>query len=186
MLSHLAKLILRLFGWRVELKTERLPKCVICIAPHTSNWDFVIGHLVYMAIYKDQRPRFLMKKEWFFFPFSILFKAMGGIPVDRSQHMSLTEQLAAEMQKHDVFRVAITPEGTRKPVKDWKKGFYYMAKGAGVPLQLAFIDGKNKTAGIALTISVTDDEEQDLQKVKDFYSNISPLKKGNFCLPENF
>ena len=186
MLSHLAKLIFRMAGWHVEMTTERLPKCVICIAPHTSNWDFIIGHLVYMAIYKDQRPHFLMKKEWFVFPLKYLFKAMGGIPVDRSRHSSLTEQLAIEISKHKIFRMALTPEGTRKPVKEWKKGFYYMAKGAGVPLQLAFIDGERKTAGIALTLNLSDNEADDLGKIKKFYSTVSPLKKGNFCLPENF
>lgn len=179
-------MVLRMAGWHVEMTTERLPKCVICIAPHTSNWDFIIGHLVYMAIYKDQRPHFLMKREWFVFPLKYLFKAMGGIPVDRSRHSSLTEQLAVEISKHKIFRMALTPEGTRKPVKEWKKGFYYMAKGAGVPLQLAFIDGERKTAGIALTLNLSDNEADDLGKIKKFYSAVSPLKKGNFCLPENF
>ena len=173
-------------GWKSIITEEHPQKYIICLAPHTSNWDFIIGHLVYMAIYKDQRPHFLMKKEWFVFPLKYLFKAMGGIPVDRSRHSSLTEQLAIEISKHRIFRMALTPEGTRKPVKEWKKGFYYMAKGAGVPLQLAFIDGERKTAGIALTLNLSGNEVDDLGKIKKFYSTVSPLKKGNFCLPENF
>ena len=125
MLSHLAKLILRMTGWHVEMTTERLPKCVICIAPHTSNWDFIIGHLVYMAIYKDQRPHFLMKKEWFVFPLKYLFKAMGGIPVDRSRHSSLTEQLAVEISKHRIFRMALTRRNEKTRQKMEKRLLLY-------------------------------------------------------------
>ena len=176
-----------LFGWmgyREEV-TEPFPKkYIIALAPHTSNMDFIIGMLYCHA--KGFTCNFLMKKEWFVFPLKYLFKAMGGIPVDRSRHSSLTEQLAVEISKHRIFRMALTPEGTRKPVKEWKKGFYYMAKGAGVPLQLAFIDGERKTAGIALTLNLSDNEADDLGKIKKFYSTVSPLKKGNFCLPENF
>ena len=186
MLSRLASFLLHISGWHLQMSTSFVPKCVICIAPHTSNWDFVIGNLVYMALYKDERPHFFMKKEWFVFPLGYIFKAMGAVPVDRSRHSSLTDQISAEFSRHEIFRMAVTPEGTRSPNKEWKKGFYYIAKKAGVPIQLAFIDGKTKTVGIAETIEVTDDEAADLKKIKDFYSTISPLRAGKFELPENF
>jgi 1-acyl-sn-glycerol-3-phosphate acyltransferase len=98
----------------------------------------------------------------------------------------MTDAMAETAKQASKFHLCITPEGTRSRVEEWKKGFYYMAKGAGVPLQLAFIDGERKTAGIALTLNLSGNEADDLGKIKKFYSTVSPLKKGNFCLPENF
>ena len=123
MLQRLCKKIL--FDWMgfSENVTETLPaKCVIALAPHTSNWDFIIGKLYTMAI--GQSNHFLMKKEWFFWPLGILMRRMGGIPVHRDKKMKVTDSVAEMARNADVFRVCVTPEGTRKANSEWKKGFY--------------------------------------------------------------
>ena len=104
----ICRALLRWFGWKLGPHNGvELPKCVICVAPHTSNWDFVIGKLFYTSI--GLTAGFLMKKDWFFFPLNLIFKSMGGIPVNRDKRTSLTDQVVEMFQTHDRFQVAITP-----------------------------------------------------------------------------
>ena len=143
----ICRALLRWFGWKLGPHNGvELPKCVICVAPHTSNWDFVIGKLFYTSI--GLTAGFLMKKDWFFFPLNLIFKSMGGIPVNRDKRTSLTDQVVEMFQTHDRFQVAITPEGTRKRVDEWKKGFYYIALKAQVPILIGYMDYGKKEVGI--------------------------------------
>ena len=84
MRKKVCRFILHLLGWKVEVSVPDYPKCVICVAPHTSNTDFFLGKLAYLSI--GRHAGFLIKKDWFFFPLNIIFRSMGGIPVDRSKH----------------------------------------------------------------------------------------------------
>ena len=129
-------------GWKKEVTVDHPEKFIICLAPHTSNWDFVIGQLYMRA--EGFRINFLMKKEWFFWPLGVFFKHIGGIPVWRSKHTSMTDNLAETARKRDSFKLCITPEGTRKPVEDWKKGFYFIALKAGLPILLYGVDYEKK------------------------------------------
>jgi 1-acyl-sn-glycerol-3-phosphate acyltransferase len=138
----ISKLILKLFGWKVVNVPPDIPKCVIALAPHTSNWDFIIGKLAYSSL--GRNAKFLIKKEWFFFPFNLFFKSIGGIPVERDKKNWLTDKLAEEFNKHEKFQLAVTPEGTRKPVKEWRKADYYIALKANVPIVLVGIDYAKK------------------------------------------
>lgn len=178
--------LLKMFGWSVKISVKKEKKCVISVAPHTTNWDFVIGFLGYLSLYGDHRPHFFMKKEWFVFPLGIFFRAIGGIPVDRSHHTSLTDQMADEIKRREVFRMAVTPEGTRSKVTEWKKGFYYIAKKAGVPIQLAYIDGKKKEIGITKTLIPSEDEAVDLKEISIFYKDVTAIKREKFAMPDNF
>ena len=102
----------RLLGWKTNVTVPFHDKCVLCAAPHTSNWDLLIGKLFYGSLGRD--AHFMMKKEWFFFPLNLVFKAMGGIPVNRSKKNSLVDQMAGRFASTRQFNLAITPEGTRK------------------------------------------------------------------------
>ena len=77
MKKAISKALLRLAGWKLGPVVEDVPKCVICVAPHTSNWDFIVGKLFYTSI--GRNASFLIKKEWFFFPFNLLFDWLGGV-----------------------------------------------------------------------------------------------------------
>lgn len=103
-----------------KIITQELPeKYIICMAPHTSNWDLILGQLFAHA--EGIKCNFLMKKEWFFWPLGPIFRKMGGIPVWRSKHTSMTDNLAAEADKRKSFGLCITPEGTRSLNPEWKK-----------------------------------------------------------------
>jgi 1-acyl-sn-glycerol-3-phosphate acyltransferase len=137
-----------------------------------------LGKLFYNAVGK--KSKFLMKKEWFFFPFSILFRSMGGIPVNRHRASSTTKQIAAEFAAHDTFHIAITPEGTRKRTKEWKRGFYYIALKAGVPIQVAYIDYGRKEVGIKATFYPTGDADRDILAIRSMYDGVRGYHDKNF------
>lgn len=170
--------VLRLFGWKIGEIGDSFKKCVICVAPHTSNWDFIIGKLFYTTIGRD--AKFLIKKEWYFFPFNLLFNAIGGIPIDRNQRSSTTEQMVEEFNSRDSFQLAITPEGTRKKTDNWKRGFYFIALEAKVPILLAYLDYQLKEVGIMKTFFPTGDVDADIRLIRACYQD----KEGRH--PENF
>lgn len=178
MKKAISRFILHIIGWKVICTIPDLDKCVICVAPHTSNWDFILGKLAYLSI--GRFAGFLIKKDWFFFPFNLIFKSMGGVPVDRKKKTDLVEQIALQYKKHRRFSVAITPEATRKRNPNWKMGFYYIALKAEVPIVLAYLDYKKKEIGLTQIFYPSGDELSDLKIIKEFYKD----KKGKY--PELF
>lgn len=173
-------LYFRLLGWKAVITVPHYRKCVICAAPHTSNWDLVIGELFYCALGK--KASFLMKREWFFFPLGYLFRAIGGIPVDRKRKTSLVEQMAQRFAESRDFHLAITPEGTRKPNREWKRGFYYIAQKAQVPIVLIGIDYPSRTITATRTFTPSDDVERDMNEIKQYFSNFRGKNPENFVL----
>lgn len=178
-MKNFSRFVLKLAGWKSVVTTEEPAKSVICVAPHTSNWDFIIGKLFYWSL--GRKTGFLMKKSWFAFPMGILFRAMNGIPVDRSKNNSVVQQMVDEFNKRDKMHLAITPEGTRKLSKKWKLGFYHIAVGAKVPIQLAYINFQKKEMGIKEVFYPTGDEKADLTHIYDFYRKYAGPK-----FPERF
>jgi 1-acyl-sn-glycerol-3-phosphate acyltransferase len=177
-MQKLSSWILKQTGWKLIIPPEAPEKSIVCVAPHTSNWDFIIGKLSYWAA--NRESSFLMKKSWFFFPIGNLLTAMGGVPVDRSKRTSVTQQMAEVFNKRKSFHLAITPEGTRSLVKKWKMGFYHIAIKAGVPIELAYMDYKKKEMGILEIFHPTGDEKADIEYIRNCYKNIN----GRF--PEKF
>lgn len=168
----ISRFILRLAGWKVIGNFPEEKRFVIVSVPHTSMWDFVIGR-VFLYQYPI-KPKFLIKKELFFFPFGNLVKCMGGIPVDRSQKTDIVERLI-EMFKHsEEMMLAITPEGTRKQVTEWKPGFYYIAKGAQVPILPSYLDYKNKIICIGDLFYASENLEEDIKRIKEFAKPAQP------------
>jgi 1-acyl-sn-glycerol-3-phosphate acyltransferase len=154
--------IAKLFGWKIDPKAPvGVDKAVIVVGPHTSNWDFIIGKIAFM---KYGIPgKFLIKKELFFFPFGYLLKKMGGLPVDRSKNNRLTDYAVELFDKYEKFYLVFTPEGTRKYNPNWKKGFYYIAQKANVPIiPVAFNYGK-KEVNFGKPFNITGDIDADLK-----------------------
>ncbi len=130
--------------------------------PHTSNMDAVRAFIGYYII--RRRGYIMVKKEWFFWPMSLVFKLIGGIPVDRSSPKGAVEQMADLFKSRDEFLLAIVPEGTRKKVKTIKTGFWHIAKAADVSIVCWFLDNKNKKARWLAEIIPGDDMINDLVK----------------------
>lgn len=168
----------KLLGWKAVIDVPDYEKYIICAAPHTSNWDFIIGKLFYCAI--GRTAGFMMKKEWFFFPLGCLLKAMGGMPINRKKNESTVEAVSKEIKNSKTFHLAITPEGTRSPNPNWKKGFYYIALKADVPIVLIGIDYKTKTITAGKEIMPSGDYEKDIKEIKTYFKQFT----GKY--PENF
>ncbi len=165
---NIAARILRLMGWSVSITVPDVDKCIICVAPHTSNWDFVVGKLAYASVGRD--AGFLMKAQWFFWPLGCFFRAIGGIPVQRkNKTVSLTDVVVEKFRTSRRMQLAITPEGTRSRTSQWHTGFLHIAKRAGVPIQLGVLDYAAKRVMIDHTFEPTGDIEADLRRVKEFY-----------------
>lgn len=175
---NIAKWILKLAGWRVEVSVPDYPKAIISVAPHTSNWDFIIGKLAYASI--GRKAGFLMKETWFFFPLGIFFKALGGIPVPRRRGSSLVDTIVDKFNHSDRMTLAITPEGTRSRTDEWRHGFLYISHLAHVPIILAAIDYKTRTAYLNHTFETTGDADADLRAVKEYYKPFTGLHPENF------
>ena len=178
MFHILAKLIMRLIGWRVDGKLPNRPKFVLIGAPHTSNWDF----LLFLGVIFSLRAnvRFMGKAEIFRSPIGWFFYYCGGVPVDRKKSTGLVEQMVKASNEAEDFILTIAPEGTRHYVSDWKHGFYHIARGAGIPIVLAIVDGKHKEVRIGQVFHPTDNLEADMKTIKGIFDGvvgINPRKK---------
>jgi 1-acyl-sn-glycerol-3-phosphate acyltransferase len=156
-------------GWTLEVTESHPEKYIICLAPHTSNWDFIIGQLYNTA--EGLRNNFLMKKEWFAWPLGALFRRLGGIPVYRDKHTSMTDALADTAIKAPAFRLCITPEGTRSKVEEWKRGFYFIAQKAQIPILLYGLDYERKLIQCTKTIIPSGDSVSDMREIKQYFKD---------------
>lgn len=175
-------LLYKRLGWKKKITIEHPDKYILCLAPHTSNWDFVLGQLYMRA--EGFHINFLMKKEWFFWPLGKMFKRIGGIPVWRSKHTSMTDNLAQTARETPSFKLCITPEGTRKPVSEWKKGFYYISLKADIPILLYGVDYEKKTITCTESLMPTGDIDSDMKKIKLYFKNFKGKKPENFTIGE--
>lgn len=157
----------KLLGWSAEVAIPAREKCLLCVAPHTSNKDFLLGELYIRAV--GRKAGFLMKKDWFFWPMGSIMRRLGGIPVERSKHTSLTDQLAEIAGRSDYFNLAVTPEGTRRRTETWRRGFYYIALKAGLPIQLFAIDARHKRVVCTKELWPSGDVESDMREIMDYY-----------------
>lgn len=172
MWNWLGRKTFQLLGWKlVGNIPDDVKKCVIAVAPHTSIDDFVLGRLAYCNL--SRNVRFLIKKEFFENPIlRPILKKLGGIPVDRSRSNNIVNQVAALFGKYDELNIIITPEGTRKLAHNWKRGFYYIALKANVPIVLGFLDFEKKELGFGPMLYPTGNFEEDWKFMESFYRGI--------------
>ena len=174
--------LLKVCGWKVVVSTPDYPKSIICVAPHTSNWDFIIGELAIRAV--GRKSGFLMKSSWFFFPLGGLLKSMGGIPVRRNKNCSLVNTIIDLFKQREKMTLAVTPEGTRKKNSEWKTGFLRIVYGAKVPLQLATLDFSKKLITLTDVFEPTYDLNTDMQRIKEFYKDVKGYHPERFSVDE--
>lgn len=172
MLSKLSALILRLWGWKIEGDyPHHLPKVLLLGLPHTSNWDFPVGVLLRSAMKLD--VQFIAKSNLFKPPFGWFFRWLGGVPVERNRRTNFVDTMVEVFNREERFHTLIAPEGTRKKVDKLKTGFYYIAKGANVPLLPLCLDWGTKTLIWKDLIYLTDDMEADMARIDDIFRSVS-------------
>lgn len=169
-LKWVGRVGLRLFGgWKINGQMPDVKKAIIPIAPHTSNWDFPVGVFVMLAL--GLKLNYLGKASLFRFPIKGLMLKLGGIPIDRSAANGVVGKMVSEFESQNELILVITPEGTRKKVQQWKKGFLHMAKQANVPIIPVAMDFARKAIDIGPAVMVTGEIEKELERVKSFFAH---------------
>ena len=169
-------------GWKIKGDFPNLNKSVIIFAPHTSYWDAFFGKLYLKNIVV--KHKFLSKKELFKFPFHLLMYAYGSIPVSSGRNFIL--QISEIFNSNKEIHIVLSPEGTRRKVTKWKKGFYYMAEAAHVPIVIGYIDYKKKEIGIKGIIRDPRNIKETMTEINKIYKNVNAKYPENFILDKRY
>lgn len=164
----IGRMALRLGGWRSAGAPPNEPRCVLIAFPHTSNWDFI--WVLAFAWALDVPMNWMGKEEMFRWPFGAFMRWLGGVPVQRSARANQVDQLIERFRTTDQLTLVVPAEGTRKWVPRWKSGFYHIARGAGVPVVLSFLDYGRRVGGFGPAIRLTGDVRRDMDAIRSFYA----------------
>ena len=170
--------VLQRLGWQVRGALPDEPKLVAAVAPHTSNWDFIVAFAASLAL--GLKISFLGKHSIFVWPIRNFLLRFGGIPVERSQRHGIVPQLVATFAREPKLLLGIAPEGTRKKVTQWKSGFWQIAKQSGVPIQLIGLDFASKSIVFGPLLQPGDSFDEDYPLMRAFFEQMQPR------IPENF
>jgi len=177
MLKFFSKIILtKILGWKLNGLLPNDKKYIIAVVPHSKSFDLVIAILI--RSYLGLRIKFIGKKELFNPITSLFFKSIGGIPVDRSVTNNFVESVVKLFESNVINILAIAPEGTRKFVKKWKSGFYYIAVGARVPIVMVSFDYMKKEVNINDKFFPSGNFDNDIKKLEDLVMDVAIRNKN--------
>lgn len=164
-----------ILGWKMDELPTDIKKYVIIAAPHTSWVDFPIAMLYRVAT--GVMVHYVGKDSLFKGPFGFLFRKLGGFPVDRSSNNNTVDYIVSKFNASENFKLGLSPEGTRKKVDKWKTGFYFIAKGAGVPVVMATLDFGNKYIKVSEPFYPTSNKDKDFEFMRGFFKNVKGKKE---------
>jgi len=162
--------VLRRAGWQLDGTFPYVAKLVIAVAPHTSNWDFLIGAAAMFAL--DLKATFIGKHTLFVWPVSLFLRWMGGMPVDRRAANGVVGEAVRSFTRRPALMLVIAPEGTRRKVERFKTGFLHIAKGAGVPVTLVALDYGTRVIRIGPVLQQVGDIEEDRRAIEAHFARI--------------
>jgi len=162
---------LRLLGWKIVGELPDVPGLVVVVAPHTSNWDFLVGILVAytLGVRWRWRFRYIAKHSLFKGPVGWFLRATGGVPIDRGAKHDFVAQIVRTFERDGRFLLAVTPEGTRKRAEYWRTGFYYIALEANVPIVPVAFDYATNECRFGEPLVPSGDLKADIEKLRPFY-----------------
>ena len=175
-------ILTKVLGWKINGEFPDIKKSVVIFAPHTSSWDGFYGKL-YLKNIRVQH-KFLSKKELFKFPLNYFFRLYGSIPVSSGKNFIL--QISEMYNSNKEIHIVLSPEGTRKKVTKWGKGFYYIAKNANVPIVVGYIDYTKKEIGIKGVIENISDMDDTMNRISKMYKNVNAKYPEDFTLDKRF
>jgi 1-acyl-sn-glycerol-3-phosphate acyltransferase len=181
LLRVVSRVMLWAFRWRIDVPEPPPKRCVLVIAPHTSYWDAFTLLPAGSVAHVD--PHWMATHNLFRFPFRLLVRWLGGVPVDRTQRNGLVGSAIEAFADADHLQLAIAPEGTRYLADRWRTGFYRIAEGAGVPIALVFVDYGRKVMGIGGIFTPSGDIEADMEHIRSFYDGVTPKHPEWFAVP---
>ncbi|MDB2409158.1 1-acyl-sn-glycerol-3-phosphate acyltransferase [Pseudomonadales bacterium] len=175
--SRIGKFFWRLSGWRCVGTLPNEKKLMVAAAPHTSNWDFIVGLPIILAV--GIKASIMMKKEAFIWPFSLLWHSMGFIPIDRSADKGAVGSAVEHFERSETLWFVIAPEGTRSKTERWKTGFLSIAHQAQVPVLLVSWDFPTKTVHFGKVMRTSGDNQQDLKEIREYFSQFTGKRPEN-------
>lgn len=162
--------VLWLLGWHVEGGAPPHPKCIVVGHPHTSSWDFPLFVMTLWVM--GVQMQWMGKQSLFAGPWGGLFRALGGVPVDRSGGKNTVQAVVELFEQHETLMLGIAPSGTRKAGEHWRSGFYHIALAAKVPVVLGSIDFGRRAGRFIDTVHLTGDVESDMDKIRAAYEGV--------------
>jgi 1-acyl-sn-glycerol-3-phosphate acyltransferase len=168
----IGKLYLKLAGWKLEGELPDLPKFLVVVAPHTTNWD--LPYMLAVSYAMNFRTNWFGKRELFHWSCGWFFKWLGGIPIERRKSTNMVAQIVEEINARERIVISIAPEGTRSKAEYWKSGFYHIAHQAEIPIVLGYLDYARKAGGLGPVLYPSGDIEADMQVIADFYKHVTP------------
>lgn len=169
-LTRVSLFLLKWRGWTHHVEPPAESKYVLILAPHTSNWDFLLMFPVGLLL--QRRARFMIKHSLFMGPMGSVLRWLGGIAVERSNSHNVVEQMVREFEQADEMVLIIAPEGTRSRVANWRQGFYHIAEQAGVPIVRCYLDFGRRRAGVWVPFYPTGNSDSDLLAIRAPYDNV--------------
>jgi len=181
-MKKLPKYILEILGWKIMGEFPDIKKSVVIFAPHTSYWDGFYGKLYFMQY--DINYKFLSKQEFFRFPMKYFFKIFGSIPVYKNREF--LNEIVFLMDSNENIHIIVSPEGQLAKTDHWKRGFYYIAEKAKVPIIVGYIDYKKKELGVKSIINETNNLQTTMTEIKKIYENVNAKYPENFATDIRF
>lgn len=173
-------MLTKVLGWKIKGEFPDINKSIIIFAPHTSYYDALYGKLFLNEI--GIKHSFISKKELFFFPMNLVMKWYGAIPVSGANNKNAIYQVIAMLNSYSKLHIVISPEGSRRKVTHWNKGFYYMALKANVPIVVGYMDYEKKEIGIKGVIDNLQNINAVMQQIHTMYKGVTAKYPENFSL----
>ena len=174
--------VLSSLGWKVtgSIKEEhKNQKIVIVVAPHTSNWDGVLGMAALAGL--DAKISFFGKHTIFrYFGLGAFLKYMGGIPVNRTNPGGAIGDAIKKIKNIEISLIGMAPEGTRSKVAEWKTGFLRIAEEINAKIIPVSLDFAKKEILLGEFFRLSGKREKDLKDLKDYFRSFTPRHPENF------
>lgn len=154
LLERVGRSVMSIAGWSFSGAFPNREKFVAVVAPHTSNWDFFILLAAKWALRLD--VNWMGKSTIFVGPVGAFLRHIGGIPVERNATHNLVDRSVEAFRERPKMVLVLAPEGTRKLVPEWKRGFWHIAHGAVVPVVCVALDFGRKTIRLGPEFDASD------------------------------
>jgi len=168
----IGRFMLWFYRWRIEGEVLNAKKFMVILAPHTSYWDFLTNMSTMLAL--GVHNRWFIADSFWWWPVRILWNWLGGVPVDRSAKQNLVDFTIGKFDDYDELIMALYPEGTTLRAEKWKTGFWYIAKGANIPIQFLSVDYKKRVSIFGPIFTPSDNIETDMKKIQTFFKDVTP------------
>ena len=167
----LGRSVLSILGWKVTgiiTNDQAKNNLVVIVAPHTSNWDGVLGIAALAGL--DAKITFIGKDTVFKYGLGPLLRYVGGIPVNRKNPGGIIKDAIDQLKIRKGSLIAMSPEGTRAKVKEWKTGFLRIASEIKADIVPASLDFKKKEILLGEIFKPSGDNTKDILDLKQYYS----------------